>query len=145
MQTNKTQIDFDSEALVARVEGFAAGREGARERTVELPIGHESHKKAVAITAQIHDCAAESEPGFAATCVEFPEANGHGATVEDCVKNLCEAVSDVMAARTDRVGHVNHAHGKAQTTDFSTSSRHIFGERMFNSDLMEDEREGYKS
>jgi putative transcriptional regulator len=36
-KTKKAQIHFDAEALVARVEGFAAGRERARERTVKLP------------------------------------------------------------------------------------------------------------
>lgn len=33
----KTEIEFDAEALVSRVEGFAAGREPAHERTVKLP------------------------------------------------------------------------------------------------------------
>jgi len=33
----KTEIEFDAEALVARVEGFAAGREPAHERAVKLP------------------------------------------------------------------------------------------------------------
>jgi len=33
----KPEITFDAGALVARVEGFAAGREPARERTVKLP------------------------------------------------------------------------------------------------------------
>jgi len=37
MKTKKTEIDFEAEALVARVEGFAAGTEPARERTVKLP------------------------------------------------------------------------------------------------------------
>ena len=37
MKTKKMNIDFDAEALVARVEGFAAGSEPARERTVKLP------------------------------------------------------------------------------------------------------------
>jgi putative transcriptional regulator len=36
-KTKKTEIPFDAEALVARVEGFAAGREPVRERTVKLP------------------------------------------------------------------------------------------------------------
>ena len=33
----KPEITFAAGALVARVEGFAAGREHARERTVKLP------------------------------------------------------------------------------------------------------------
>ena len=36
-KTKKTEIAFDAEALVARVEGFAAGRAPSRERTVNLP------------------------------------------------------------------------------------------------------------
>ena len=36
-KTKKTAIAFDAAALVARVEGFAAGRETIRERTVHLP------------------------------------------------------------------------------------------------------------
>lgn len=37
MKTKKTQIHFDAEALVARVEGFAAGSERTRKHTVKLP------------------------------------------------------------------------------------------------------------
>lgn len=37
MKTKKRDIDFDPEALVARVEGFATGTQAARERTVKLP------------------------------------------------------------------------------------------------------------
>lgn len=33
----KTEIHFDAEALVARVEGFAAGRQPVRERPMKLP------------------------------------------------------------------------------------------------------------
>ncbi len=36
-QIRKTEIPFDPEALVSRVEGFAAGRQRARERTLRLP------------------------------------------------------------------------------------------------------------
>jgi predicted RNase H-like HicB family nuclease len=54
------------------------------------------------VTALIHDCAADSEPGFAATCVEFPEANGQGETVEACLENLRGAVRDVLAYRKER-------------------------------------------
>ena len=37
MKTKKMRIDFDAETLVARVEGFAAGTEPARERKLRLP------------------------------------------------------------------------------------------------------------
>ena len=37
MKTKKSEIPFNVETLVARVEGFAAGRERSRERTVKLP------------------------------------------------------------------------------------------------------------
>ena len=37
MKTKKPEITFDAAALVARVEGFAAGHAPARERTVNLP------------------------------------------------------------------------------------------------------------
>jgi|GEM_PF-6837103 len=33
-KTKKAEITFDARALVARVEGFAAGRQPARERTM---------------------------------------------------------------------------------------------------------------
>ena len=36
-KTKKTEITFDVGTLLARVEGFAAGREPARERTVKMP------------------------------------------------------------------------------------------------------------
>ena len=37
MKAKKTEIPFNAEMLVARVEGFAAGSERSRERTVKLP------------------------------------------------------------------------------------------------------------
>ena len=37
MKTKSKGIEFDAEALVARVEGFAAGGEAAEERTVRIP------------------------------------------------------------------------------------------------------------
>ena len=37
MKTKKTELPFNAEMLVARVEGFAAGLERSRERTVKLP------------------------------------------------------------------------------------------------------------
>jgi len=36
-KTRKAEILLDPKALVARVEGFAAGRQRARERTLKLP------------------------------------------------------------------------------------------------------------
>ena len=54
------------------------------------------------VTALIHDCAAEAESGFAATCVEFPEANGQGETVEACLENLRGAIRDVLAYRKEQ-------------------------------------------
>jgi len=36
-KTKKTNIEFDAEALAARLEGFAAGTEPARERIVRVP------------------------------------------------------------------------------------------------------------
>lgn len=36
-KTEKASLEFDAEKLVARVEGFAAGLETSRERTVTLP------------------------------------------------------------------------------------------------------------
>jgi putative transcriptional regulator len=37
MKTKKTEIEFDPDTLLTRVEGFAAGEEPAVERTVKLP------------------------------------------------------------------------------------------------------------
>jgi putative transcriptional regulator len=37
MKTKKPQIDFDPEALVARVEGLAAGTEIAHEHMIKVP------------------------------------------------------------------------------------------------------------
>lgn len=51
------------------------------------------------ITVVLHDCAVDGETGFAATCVEFPEANGQGETREECMANLKDAVKDVMQFR----------------------------------------------
>ena len=36
-KTRKSEIVLDAETLAARVEGFAAGREPVRERTLKLP------------------------------------------------------------------------------------------------------------
>ena len=51
------------------------------------------------ITVVLHDCAVDGETGFAATCVEFPEANGQGETREECMADLKDAVKDVMQFR----------------------------------------------
>jgi putative transcriptional regulator len=36
-KTKKTEIEFDTNTLLTRVEGFVAGKEAAVERTVKLP------------------------------------------------------------------------------------------------------------
>jgi predicted RNase H-like HicB family nuclease len=51
------------------------------------------------ITALLHDCSADGESGYAASCVEFPEANGQGETVEECLDDLRSAVQDVLEYR----------------------------------------------
>jgi predicted RNase H-like HicB family nuclease len=51
------------------------------------------------ITVVLHDCAVDGETGFAATCVEFPEANGQGETGEECMADLKDAVKDVLQFR----------------------------------------------
>jgi len=53
------------------------------------------------ITVVLHDCSLDGETGFAATCVEFPEANGQGETREECIVNLREAVKEVLQFRRD--------------------------------------------
>jgi predicted RNase H-like HicB family nuclease len=53
------------------------------------------------ITVVLHDCSLDGETGFAATCVEFPEANGQGETREDCIANLKDAVKDVLQFRRE--------------------------------------------
>jgi predicted RNase H-like HicB family nuclease len=55
----------------------------------------------VNITVVLHDCSLDGETGFAATCVEFPEANGQGETREDCIANLKDAVKDVLQFRRE--------------------------------------------
>ncbi len=51
------------------------------------------------ITALLHDCSQDGETGYAASCVEFPEANGQGESVEDCIDDLRAAVNEVLAYR----------------------------------------------
>ncbi len=53
------------------------------------------------ITALIHDCSVEGESGFAASSVEFPEANGQGETVEESLANLYSATEEVLAYRRE--------------------------------------------
>ena len=53
------------------------------------------------ITVVLHDCALDGETGFAATCVEFPEANGQGETREECIANLRDAVKEVLQFRRE--------------------------------------------
>ncbi|MFP4166884.1 MAG: type II toxin-antitoxin system HicB family antitoxin [Opitutales bacterium] len=53
------------------------------------------------ITALLHDCSLDGETGYAASCVEFPEANGQGESVEACIEDLRSAVNDVLAYRRD--------------------------------------------
>jgi predicted RNase H-like HicB family nuclease len=51
------------------------------------------------ITALLHDCSADGESGYAASCVEFPEANGQGETVEECLEDLRAAVQEILEYR----------------------------------------------
>lgn len=54
------------------------------------------------ITALLHDCSLDGETGYAATCVEFPEANAQGESVEECISDLRAAVNDVLAYRREQ-------------------------------------------
>lgn len=51
------------------------------------------------ITALLHDCFADGETGYAASCIEFPEANGQGESVEECLEDLRAAVQAVLEYR----------------------------------------------
>jgi len=51
------------------------------------------------ITALLHDCSADGESGYAASCIEFPEANAQGETVEECLDDLRSAVQTVLEYR----------------------------------------------
>ncbi len=53
------------------------------------------------ITVLLHDCTREGESGFAATCAEFPEANGQGETREECIEDLRSSVAEVLAYRRE--------------------------------------------
>jgi predicted RNase H-like HicB family nuclease len=59
------------------------------------------HDFFVNFTVVLHDCSLDGETGFAATCVEFPEANGQGETREECIENLKDAVRDVLQFRRE--------------------------------------------
>lgn len=51
------------------------------------------------ITAILHDCSLDGETGCAATCAEFPEANGQGETPQAAIENLREAIRDIIDYR----------------------------------------------
>lgn len=51
------------------------------------------------ITALLHDCSADGETGYAASCIEFPEANGQGESLEECLEDLRAAVHAVLEYR----------------------------------------------
>lgn len=51
------------------------------------------------ITALLHDCSADGETGYAASCIEFPEANGQGESVEECLDDLRGAVQELLEYR----------------------------------------------
>jgi predicted RNase H-like HicB family nuclease len=51
------------------------------------------------ITALLHDCSADGETGYAASCIEFPEANGQGESAEECLDDLRAAVRAVLDYR----------------------------------------------
>jgi predicted RNase H-like HicB family nuclease len=51
------------------------------------------------ITAILHDCSLDGETGYAATCAEFPEANGQGETPQTAIENLRQAIRDIIDCR----------------------------------------------
>jgi len=51
------------------------------------------------ITALLHDCSVEGETGFAATCAEFPEANGQGETPKSAIEDFQGAIQDILDYR----------------------------------------------
>jgi len=51
------------------------------------------------LTIKLHDCSVDGESGFAATCAEFPEANGQGETRDECLFNLRQAINEVISYR----------------------------------------------
>ena len=52
-------------------------------------------------TAILHDCSLDGETGYAATCIEFPEANGQGESVDECISNLKAAIDDILSFRRE--------------------------------------------
>jgi predicted RNase H-like HicB family nuclease len=54
------------------------------------------------ITALLHDCSADGETGYAASCIEFPEANGQGESAEECLEDLRAAVHAVLEYRRQK-------------------------------------------
>lgn len=56
------------------------------------------------ITALLHDSSADGETGYAATCIEFPEANGQGESAEECLEDLRVAVQAVLEYRRQKAG-----------------------------------------
>jgi predicted RNase H-like HicB family nuclease len=64
-------------------------------------IGQKLDISQMKITALIHDCSKDGETGFAATCVEFPEANGQGETEGECLEDLRQAVEAVLTFRRE--------------------------------------------
>lgn len=57
-RTEKTEIQFAAEALVSRVEAFAAGRAPARERTMKqsLPVKAMGARESRVIGSRISAC-----------------------------------------------------------------------------------------
>ena len=53
------------------------------------------------ITARLHDCSLDGETGYAASCVEFPEANGQGESLDACLKDLRAAVNEILTYRRE--------------------------------------------
>ncbi len=75
------------------------------------------------ITALIHDCSLDGESGYAATCVEFPEANGQGETLDECFADLRAAMRDVLAFRREDAER-SLAKGNLSTGDLQAIPRH---------------------
>jgi len=56
------------------------------------------------ITALLDDGSLDGETSYAATCVEFPEANGQGESMAECIDDLRAAVREIIGrpAMSDR-------------------------------------------
>jgi predicted RNase H-like HicB family nuclease len=70
----------------------------ARERTLDFPVLCRM-LVTMNITAILHDCSLDGETGYAATCAEFPEANGQGETALAAIEDLRGAIQDVLDYR----------------------------------------------